>query len=203
MIQRQDSIRVQVASAGLEDVGEARARLSRTVLDALGLRPGDPVRVATDNQSVVLRAYPAGAEDDGINLVRLNRTQCRRLAVDVGGMAVVRRDDDRAAERVRLVAVGDLAAVDLPLEEIRGALAERPVAVGDMVRVTQTRKSFDAQVNLLGLTLAGVTGTVADAEGVLLRVAETTPAGIVTVGDATQIEVRHAAVAFDDDAGDG
>jgi hypothetical protein len=72
--------------------------------------------------------------------------------------------------------------------------------VGDSVRVTPSRKTFDAQVNLLGLTLAGVTGSVADADGVLLRVADTTPAGVVTVDDATQIEVRHAAAA-DDDAG--
>jgi hypothetical protein len=35
---------------------------------------------------------------------------------------------------------------------------------------------------------------------VLLRVADTTPAGVVAVDDATQIEIRHAAAA-DDDAG--
>lgn len=202
MRQWEKSVRVQVGPASLEDVGEARARLSRTVLAALDVKEGEPVQVAADNQSMLLRAYPAGAEDDGLDLVRLDGTQCQKLGVDVGGTVVVRRYDRRIAERVRLVAIGDLTDVNLPLDEIRSALAERPVVVGDTVTVTPTRKTFDAQVNLLGLTLAGFTGSVADAEGVLLRVAETTPAGVVIVDDATQIEVRHAAAAAsDDDAG--
>jgi transitional endoplasmic reticulum ATPase len=202
MKQSENGVRVQVGPAGLEDVGEARARLSRTVLAALGVKEGEPVQVATDDQSMLLRAYPAGEEDDGLDLVRLDGTQCRRLGVDVGGTVVVRRYDRRIAERVRLVAIGDLADVDLPLHEIRTALAERPVVVGDTVSVTPTRKTFDAQLNLLGLTLAGVTGSVADAEGLLLRVAETTPRGVVTVDDETQIDIRHAAASpSDDDAG--
>jgi transitional endoplasmic reticulum ATPase len=193
------SVRVQVGPGSLEDVGQAQARLSRTVLAALGVQEGDPVQVATDNQSILLRAYPAGAEDDGLDLIRLDGTQRRRLGVDVGGTVVVQRYDRRMAERVRLVAIGDLTHVDLPIDEIRTALAERPVVVGDTVKVTPTRKTFDAQVNLLGLTLGGVTGSVADDEGLLLRVAETTPAGVVSVDEATQIEVRHAAAASDDD----
>jgi transitional endoplasmic reticulum ATPase len=201
MRQWQKSVQVQVGPAGLEDVGEAHARLSRTVLAALGVKEGEPVQLAADNESMVLRAYPAGEEDDGLNLVRLSGTQCRRLGVDVGGTVVVRRFDSRIAERIRLVAIGKLADVDLPLDEIRTALAERPVVVGDTVTVTPTRKAFDAQFNLLGLTVAGVTGSVADAEGLLLRVAETTPGGVVTVDDATQIEVHHAAAAPDDDVG--
>jgi transitional endoplasmic reticulum ATPase len=200
MKQALKSMRVQVGPVGLADVGEDRARLSRNVLAALGLNEGDAVQVLADDQSMLLRAYAAGAEDDGLNLVRLDGIQRRKLAVDVGATVVVGRYSSPVAERVRLVAIGDLAHLSLPLDEIRSALAERPVVVGDSVRVTPSRKTFDAQVNLLGLTLAGVTGSVADADGVLLRVADTTPAGVVTVDEATQIEVRHAAAA-DDDAG--
>jgi transitional endoplasmic reticulum ATPase len=200
MKQAHKSMRVQVGPVGLADVGEDRARLSRTVLAALGVNEGDAVQVLADDQSMLLRAYAAGAEDDGLNLVRLDGIQRRKLGVDVGATVVVGRYSSPVAERVRLVAIGDLAHLSLPLDEIRSALAERPVVVGDSVRVTPSRKTFDAQVNLLGLTLAGVTGSVADADGVLLRVADTTPAGVVAVDDATQIEIRHAAAA-DDDAG--
>jgi transitional endoplasmic reticulum ATPase len=194
------SVRAKVGPAGLRDVGEARARLSRTVLADLGLKEGELVQVAAGSQSMLLRAYAAGAEDDGLDLVRLDGAHCRTLGVDVGDTVVVRRYDSPLAERVRLVAIGDLADVELSLDEIRSALAERPVVVGDTVTITPTRKTFDAQVSLLGLNLADVTGSVADAEGVLLRVAETTPAGVVSVDDSTQIEIRHAAVASDDDA---
>jgi hypothetical protein len=78
------------------------------------------------------------------------------------------------------------------MKEIRDALAERPVIVGDTVKVTPTRKTFDAELNVLGLTVAGVTGSVNDADGVMLRVSETTPAGVVTVDQATEVDVRHA-----------
>jgi hypothetical protein len=199
MAQRQDSVRVRVGAAGLDDVGGAQARLSRTVLDALGIKEGTPVRIAAGSNSILLHAYAAGDEDDGLYLVRLDATQRRRLGLEVGAAAVVQRHDGRTAARVELVGVGDLTDIDLPLDEIRKALAERPVVVGDTIRVTPARKSFDAQVSLLGLTLGGVSGSVADAEGVLLRVSATTPTGVVVVDRDTRIEVVHAEGAGSDD----
>jgi len=187
-----DRVTVHVAAAGLEDAGEARARVSRTLLEALGLEPGSPVRLAAAGKAILLQAHPAGLEDDGLNVVRIDGTQRRRLGVEVGDTAVLQRYDGRTAERVRLVALGQLDEVDLPMDEVRDALAERPVVVGDIVKVTPTRKTFDAQVNVLGLNLAGVTGSVIDAEGLMLRVYETSPKGVVTVDEATQIEIDHA-----------
>ena len=198
---QQDRVPVHIAAAGLEDVGEPRARVSRTLLQALRLEPGAPIRLAAADKAVLLRAYPAGPEDDGLDVVRIDGTQRRKLGVEVGESAVLERYDGRSADRVCLVALGNLDDVDLPIEEIRGALAERPVVVGDTVKVTPTRKTFDAQVNLLGLTLAGVTGALNDADGVMLRVAETTPAGVVTVGAGTRIEIRHAGAAREDATG--
>jgi hypothetical protein len=187
-----DLVTVHIAAAGLQDVGESRARVSRTLLENLGLAVGAPVLLVAGDKSILLHAYPAGLEDDGLDLVRLDGTQRQRLDVEVGDTATLERYDGRRAERVCLVALGDLAGVDVPIEEIRRALAERPVVVGDTVKVTPTRKEFDAQLNVLGLTLAGVSGSVNDANGVLLRVTETTPDGVVTVDDGTSIEITHA-----------
>jgi hypothetical protein len=189
---QQGPVRVHVAAAGLEDVGEPRARLSRTLLESLRLQEGAHIRLVAGERSVLLQASRAGLEDDGLDVVRLDGTQRRRLGVDVGDSVVVERYEGRRAERVCLVAVGRIAAADLPLKEIRGALTERPVVVGDTVKVTPTRKTFGAELNVLGLTVAGVTGAVNDADGVMLRVYETTPPGVVAVDDATQIDVRHA-----------
>jgi hypothetical protein len=191
---RHDRVRVQIAAAGLDDVGEPRARVSRTLLEALHLEQGAPVRLVTAEKSVLLHALPAGVEDDGLDVVRIDGTQRRKLGVEVGDNAILERYDGRPAERITLVASEDLGHVDLPMHEIRSALAERPVVVGDTVKVTPTRKTFDAQVNLLGLTVAGVEGSVNDAEGVMLHVTETSPSGVVTVGDATKIDVRSVGV---------
>jgi hypothetical protein len=195
---KHDSMTVRVAAAGLEEVGEPRARVSRTLLQAMGLKAGAPVRLVARGKAVLLHAHPAGLEDDGLSVVRIDGTQRRRLGVEVGDSAVLERYDGRTAMRVRLVALGQLADADLPMNEIRQALAERPVVVGDTIRVTPTRKTFDAEVNLLGLTLAGVSGAVHDAEGVVLRVAETWPAGVVAVDEATAIEIAQAGSDGDD-----
>lgn len=189
---QQHPVRVNIAAAGLEDVGEPRARVSRTLLESLGLKAGAPVRLVAGDRSVLLHAHPAGLEDDGLSLVRLDGTQRLRLGVQVGDAASLERYDGRRAKRVRLVALGDLAESDVPMDELRSALAERPVVVGDTVKVTPTRKTFDAQVSLLGVSVAGVSGSVNDADGVMLRVSETTPRGVVTVDDATAIEIGQA-----------
>jgi Cell division protein 48 (CDC48), N-terminal domain/Cell division protein 48 (CDC48), domain 2 len=193
--------RAHVAAAGLQDVGEPRARLSRTLLKALSLQDGAHVRLVAGDRSILLNALAGGVEDDGLDVVRLDGAQRRRLGVEVGDSVTIEPYEGRRAERVCLVALGRIEEADLPVKEIRDALAERPVVVGDTVKVTPTRKTFDAEVNVLGLTVAGVTGSVNDAEGVMLRVAETTPAGIVTVDDGTQLDVRHAeAIAGDGEA---
>jgi transitional endoplasmic reticulum ATPase len=198
--QQKSRATVRVAAAGLEEAGEPHARVSRTLLRAMGLKAGTPVRLVAGGKAVLLHAQPAGLEDDGLSVVRIDGMQRRRLGVEVGDTATLERYDGRTAILVRLVALGQLADVDLPMDEIRRALAERPVIVGDTVRVTPTRKTFDAQVSLLGLTLAGVSGAVHDTEGVLLRVTETTPRGVVSVDEATEIEIGSARSDGDDGA---
>ncbi len=195
---QQAPVRVHVAAAGLEDVGEPRARLSRTVLETLGLQEGAHVRLIAGDRSVLLHAYRGGEEDDGLDVVRLDGSQRRNLHVQVGDSVVVEPFTGRRAERICLVAVGNIATANLPLDEIRDALAERPVVVGDTVKVTPTRKTFGAELNVLGLTLAGVTGAVNDADGVMLRVFETIPPGVVEVDEATHIDLRHAAAVVTD-----
>lgn len=191
-LREEDRAHAHVAAAGLHDVGEPQARLSRTLLKTLNLDDGAHIRLVAGDQSILLKAVGGGAEDDGLDVVRLDGAQRRKLGVEVGDTVVVEPYEGRRAERICLIALGRIDEADLPVKEIRDALAERPVIVGDTVKVTPTRKTFDAQLNVLGLTVAGVTGEVNDADGVMLRVSETMPPGVVTVDDATQLDVRHA-----------
>src|SRR5919202_272318 len=130
MAGHEQSIRLRVADAQLEDVAEGRARLSRDVFDALRLKRGELVQIAGP-QKVLASAFPAGPEDDGLNLVRLDGTIRRRLAVDIGEAVEVRRYDPRVAKRVRLVAIGDSRALgELTPEDVRATLAEQTIIVG-------------------------------------------------------------------------
>jgi transitional endoplasmic reticulum ATPase len=185
---RTEKVRLRVGDARLEDVAEGRARLSRELLPALGLKRGDRVRV-TGAHSILATALPADPEDDGMALVRLDGTQRRKAGVSIGGTVEVQRHDVRPASKVQLVAVGDSDRIELSTEDLRRALAEAPIITGDTVGVTPRRREFYAQLNVLGLNLAEIEGASSECGSVLFHVVATTPAGVVQVTEHTEIEL--------------
>ena len=181
-------IRLQVADARLEDVAEGVARIGRAAFEGLDTRPGDFVRISGD-RSILAVVHPVPAEDEGLEIVRLDGLQRRKLGVEVGGFVELVRYDVRPAERIRLVAIGDGEAFVTSTDDLRSILGNRSLIAGDTIEVTPRRKEFQAQVNVLGLNLAEVVGASSDCGSVLLRVASTTPNGVVCVGDGTKIEM--------------
>ena len=184
--------RLRVADAKLEDVAEGRARLSRESFSALRLKRGDRVQIAAAGH-ILAAALPAGPEDDGLDLVRLDGTQRRKIGVQVGETVEVKRYDPKSAEHVRLIAVGDNRALELSPHEIRATLAEQSVVVGDTFAVAPDRRDFQAEVSVLGLRLVEFTGSSAGPNAALVKVVETSPAGVVRVTDETEIELVPAA----------
>ena len=184
---RTEGVRLRVGDARLEDVAEGRARLSRELFPALGLKRGDRIRV-TGEHSILATALPGDPEDDGLELIRLDGTQRRKAGVPIGGTVEVQRHDVRPASKVQLVAVGDSDRFELSPDDLRRALAETPIITGDTVGVTPRRREFYAQVNLLGLNLAEIEGASSECGSVLFHVVSTTPAGVVQVTEHTEIE---------------
>lgn len=187
-------VRLIVGDHRLQDIGEAVARLSDKGIAALALKPGDRVEV-TGTSKLVALALPAGPEDDGLDLIRLDGTQRRQLGVRLGERVEVRRHALADATHIQLIAIGDLRSVDLSPEEIRRALGEGPVAVGDTLTVTPNGRVFEASVSLLGIELASVAGSSSDTHAAVLRVVATRPEGVVEVTPATEIEVVQAGLA--------
>jgi transitional endoplasmic reticulum ATPase len=187
MTGRAEKVRLRVGDARLEDVAEGRARLSRELFPALGLKRGDRVRV-TGEHSILATALPADPEDDGLELVRLDGTQRRKVGVAVGGTVEVQRYDVRPASKVQLVAVGDSDRIELSPEDTRRALAEAPIIAGDTVGVTPRKREFYARVNVLGLSVADIEGASSECGSVLFHVVSTTPPGVVRVTEHTEIE---------------
>jgi transitional endoplasmic reticulum ATPase len=186
-----ESVRLRVGDAKLEDVAEGRARLSADVFRTLHLKQGDMVQVAGKSR-ILAAALPTGPEDEGLDLIRLDGTQRVKLGVNVGEMVEVRRFDARAAQRVRLVALGSRRALEFAPHEIRATLAGKSVLVGDTFAVAPERRDFQAEVSVLGLRLVEFTGSSAGPNAVLVRVVETSPPGVVRVTDDTEIEIISA-----------
>src|SRR3989337_2341178 len=86
-----------VGDARLRDVGEGIARLSNAAIAKLALRPGDRILIRAQSDLIV-QALPAGPEDDGLDLIRLDASERRQLGVDIGDAVDVRCCPARVAE---------------------------------------------------------------------------------------------------------
>lgn len=175
-----------MADAPLEDVGESRARLSRDALASLDASEGDPI-VLRGRDQIVARVMPAGPEDDGLRIVRLDGGQRSRLGVELGGTIEAEVPTITGARSVRLLllgAGGDPAFTEGHLHE---SLDGRVVTIGDTAVLTPDRRRFEAELSVLGLNVAGIAGTSSDDDGVLARVVSTEPSGLVRIDPQTKL----------------
>lgn len=182
-------LRLKVGDATLDDVGEARARISRHLMDALDLNEGELLRVHGTHPILVTVETSAPA-DEGLDVIRLDSTQRRKAGVEIGEIVEAERHEIPLANRIRLVMVGQAGDYAPDAEDIRSELAAQPVMAGDTVSVAPKRNNFDAQVNVLGLTVAEVVGSSTECGAMMARVVETEPTGVVKVTDETTIELE-------------
>ncbi|HJU89991.1 MAG TPA: hypothetical protein VJ672_11395 [Gemmatimonadaceae bacterium] len=191
------TVQLRVADASLADVAEGRARISREEFDALALTPGSLVRIRGE-APILADAYPAGAEDDGLGLIRLDGTQRHRLRVSLGDTVEVARYDAADAVKIRCRAIGSSRALDVSPYDVHAALLNHMVTRGDTFSISPSRRDFEARVSLLGLSVVDVVGSSAGAHAALVRVVETHPSGVVRVVSETEIEIAHAGESDDE-----
>lgn len=197
-MQRPESpVRLQVADARLEDVGEGRARVSSDLLAAVAAAEGDPIVLIGRSAELEARVAASGPEDDGLRVVRLDGGQRHRLGVELGDEIEGRVREIPIAAELRLVLLGTSGDHALSSEYLHESLDGHAVAVGETVAITPDRRQFEAEVSVLGLSIAGIAGSSTDTDGALARVVATDPSGPVRVDEHTRIELDHAA---DDDA---
>ena len=194
-------LRLKVGDATLDDVGEARARISRHLMDALDLHEGELLRVYGAHPILVSVETSAPA-DEGLDVIRLDSTQRRKAGVEIGEVVEAERHEIPLATRIRLMLVGQTGDYAPSAEDLRPELAAQPVMTGDTVTVAPKRNSFDAQVSVLGVTVAEVVGSSAECGAMLARVVETDPTGVVKVTDETTIELESGGEADTETATD-
>src|SRR5687767_6329088 len=140
MEQRQDGSKLQVAGAKPQDVGTGTARLSRKSMQALGAREGDVIEITGKRPTAAL-ALPPYAEDEGLDVIRLDGLQRGNAGVSIGDHVDVRPADTRSAKRIqlapaqknlRLVGSGDM---------LRRTLFQRPLVAGDVISTSIYQRS--------------------------------------------------------------
>src|SRR5690606_4735387 len=81
--QNANGMRLQVAGAKAQDVGKGTARLGRGAFEALGIREGDVIEIE-GKRSTAAVALPPYAEDEGLEIIRLDGLQRANAAVSIG-----------------------------------------------------------------------------------------------------------------------
>ncbi len=202
--------KIQVANARPEDSGRGLAHVPRTLIQALGLAEGDVIEIV-GKQTTPARAVLPYAEDEGLEIIRLDGLQRANAGVGSGDFVEVRRAESKSATRV----VFAPAQQNLRLQGSTAALQRtfygRPLTQGDIIATAGQQR-----VGPQGLppNVRQMLNAPAYAlQEVRLLVVSTTPKGVVHVDEHTEIELRpeyeqplqarRADVTYDDIGGMG
>jgi transitional endoplasmic reticulum ATPase len=183
-------MRLQVAGARPQDVGKSIARLNRDAFQTLAIREGDVVEIIgkRTTAAIALAPYP---EDEGLNVIRLDGLQRANAAVGMGDYVEVRRAEVRPARRVVLAPAQKNLRLTGSGEALRRTLHQRPLVAGDVISTSVYHRSPSIERGLFpeDIFRTFFAQPAYGLQEIRLVVTSTTPRGVVTVAQDTEIEL--------------
>ncbi|MBB3348098.1 CDC48 family AAA ATPase [Sphingomonas sp. BK069] len=178
-------IKLQVANARPEDSGRGIAHLPRSVLSALGLTDGDVVEVV-GKKTTPARAVGPYAEDEGLEIIRIDGLQRANAGVGSGDFVEVRRVESKAATRVVFAPAQQNLRLQGSTTALKRTFFGRPLCAGDVVataghqRVSNMPPGMERYINAPAYAL----------QEIRLSVVSASPKGVVHIDENTEIELR-------------
>jgi transitional endoplasmic reticulum ATPase len=205
--------KLQVAGAKPQDVGTGTARLSRKSMQAMGIREGDVVEIGGKRQTAALALSPY-AEDEGLDVIRLDGLQRGNAGVSIGDHISVKTADTKPARRIQFAPAQKNLRLVGSGEMLRRTLFQRPLVAGDIISTSIYQRN---QMQPGGvpddLFRMFFEQPAFGLQEIRLRVISTVPRGIVQIAADTEIELlpefvemdeqRPATVTYDDLGGLG
>ena len=203
-------VKLQVANARPEEAGRGLARMPRKLLAALGLAEGDIVEITGKRTTASIAVGPY-AEDEGIEVVRLDGLQRANAGVGTGDAVTLRKAESKPAQKVTLAPAQQNLKLQGSGQGLRRSFMRRPMVAGDVVATAgQQRVAPDNMPPQLRQMLAAPAYALQE---IRLLVVATVPKGIVHIDENTEIELRseyvepkesrRADVTYDDIGGMG
>jgi transitional endoplasmic reticulum ATPase len=200
--------RLQVANARPEDSGHGIARLPKATLAALELSDGDVVEIV-GKRITAARAVQPYAEDDGLELVRLDSLVRINAGIGSGDFVEIRKATSKPAVRVVFAPAQENLRLHGSGQALKRSFAGRPLTAGDIVATAgQQQVERDDMPPQLRQMLAAPAYALQE---IRLNVVEATPKGIVHIDANTEVELlseytdpknsRRADVTYDDIGG--
>ena len=182
-------VQVQVANARPEDVGKGVARLSRAVMQTIGVREGDALEIAGQRHTAALVLSPA-PEDEGLEIIRLDGLERANAGVSAGERVEVRRAQARPAGRVTIAPAQKNLRLSGSGEALRRTLIGRPVTAGDVISTSVYQRPVAHGDGIPEEVLRQFLQQQSYAlQEIRLTVVSTTPRGIVRIEPDTEIEL--------------
>ena len=180
------AVRLQVAAARQEESGQGIARLPKATMGQLGITEGDIVSIE-GKRSTAARAVLAYAEDEGLDVIRLDGLQRANAEVGSGDHVQVDRAESRPATRVVFAPAQQDMRLQGPGQALKRNFFGRPLVAGDLVATTgqtQVRDMPPQVARMLNAPAFALTQ-------IRLTVVSTSPKGIVHIDENTEVELRE------------
>ncbi len=124
---------LRVAESKQRDVGRGKVRLDTEAMKALGISVGDVVEIEGKRKTAAI-AWPAYAEDQGMDIIRMDGLIRKNANVGLGEKVIVRKADPKIATMVKLAPVSFTITVDPGfISFVKRRLIDTPLVEGDQV----------------------------------------------------------------------
>jgi len=179
-------VKLQVAAARQEESGHGIARLPKAAMGRLGIMEGDPVEI-TGKRVTAARAVLAYAEDEGLEVIRLDGLQRANADVGSGEHVTVKKAESRPAQRVVFAPAQKEMRLQGPAQALKRNFFQRPLVAGDIVATTGQQQVRDMPPEVARMFNAPAYALTQ----IRLLVVATSPKGIVHIDENTEIELRE------------
>ncbi|HVR91908.1 MAG TPA: CDC48 family AAA ATPase [Novosphingobium sp.] len=179
------TVKLQVAAARQEESGHGIARLPKSALAALGITEGDVVEIA-GKRLTAARAVLAYAEDEGLQVIRLDGLQRANAEVGSGDHVEVRKAESRPAQRVVFAPAQREMRLQGPAQALKRNFFGRSLVAGDIVATAGQQQVRDMPPEVARMFNAPAYALTQ----IRLSVVATVPKGIVHIDETTEIELK-------------
>ncbi len=180
------TVRLQVAAARQEESGNGIARMPRATMASLGLAEGDFVEIV-GKRSTAARAVQPYAEDEGLEVIRLDGLQRANAEVGSGDHVELRKAEARPATRVVFAPAQREMRLQGPGQALKRNFFGRPLVAGDLVATAGQQQVRDMPPEVARMFNAPAFALTQ----IRLTVISTAPKGIVFIDENTEVELRE------------
>jgi transitional endoplasmic reticulum ATPase len=185
------TLRLKVGEASQRDAGKGMVRLGRKQIRELGLGREDVVEIA-GKRSTAAVAVPAAAEDEGLDLIRLDGLARRNAGVGIGETVEVRKGEWQEARKLVLSPAKAGVRIQGAGDALRPNLLYRPLVQGDLISTSvlkQPRSEFPSDFFSDAFFRGFFESPAYGLMEIRMVVVSTQPKGIVRVTEETEIEL--------------